>query len=99
MEYVDQVCCARTVFAGGASQWDMARSLVLANQESYCMLIHSDRKTVVMEVGMCRGGCHNSLGPEMDRGLDACDRCSVFFRFTTQQGVHGRFDLMFLSSG
>ena len=62
MEYVDQVCC--TLFAGGASQWATAM-----HQESCWILIHSDRKKVVMEVGMRRGVCHNSLAPKMDRGL------------------------------
>ena len=72
---------------------------VLAHQESCWILIHSDRKTVLMEVGMHRGGRHNSLAPKMDRGAHACDRCSIFFRFTAQLEVHRRFDLMFLSSG
>ena len=44
---------------------------VLAHQESCWILIHSDTKTVVMEVGMHRGGRHNSLAPKMDRGAHA----------------------------
>ena len=72
---------------------------VLAHQESCWILIHSDTKTVVMEVGMRRGGCHNSLAPKMDRGLTWLTDAQCFFVARRQQGVHGRFDLMFLSSG
>ena len=54
--------CVRSAAVGHVAQ-------VLAHQESCWILIHSDRKTVVMEVGMYRGGCHNSLAPKMDRGL------------------------------
>ena len=36
---------------------------------------------------------------ENGQGAHVCDRCSMFFRFTAQLEVHGRFDLMFLSSG
>ena len=82
--------CGRGAGVGHCAQ-------VLARQESCRILIHSDSKTVVMEVGMRRGGGHNSLAPKMDRELKRVAQC--FFRFTTQQGVHGRFDLMFLSSG
>ena len=52
---------------------------VLAHQESCWILIHSDRKTVVMEVGMHRGGRHNSLAPKMDRGLTSVTDAQCFF--------------------
>ena len=58
---VQNCLCGRGVAVAHGAQ-------VLAHQESCWILIHSDSKTVVLEVGMRRRGCDNSVAPKMDRG-------------------------------
>ena len=69
---VENSLCGRGAAVGHGAQ-------VLAHQESCWILIHSDRKTVVMEVGMHRGGRHISLAPKMDEGLTRVTDAQCFF--------------------
>ena len=64
---------------------------VLAHQESCWILIHSDRKMVVIEVGMHPGGRHNSLAPKMDRGLTRVTdaQCFLFGVLVVRLSVGG----------
>ena len=64
--------CVRGAGVGHCAQ-------VLARQESCRILTHSDHKTVVMEVGMRREGCHNSLATKMDRELKRVTDAQCFF--------------------